>query len=137
MKALKMPTSIPEISNCLRAILLSTTIEDPSFPFDDSAEKVGEDLRLTYRYLDLRRESNPNSLFAIVHPAIRKYFDDQNFLEIETPMLFKSTPEGAREFWLQPSKRRKILRPTHLRSSINKCSWLRNQALLPARPLLP
>ena len=72
---------------------------------DDTAEKVGEDLRLTYRYLDLRRESNLNTL-KLRHRAsmaIREYFDKQDFLEIETPMLFKSTPEGAREF-LVPSR---------------------------------
>ena len=72
---------------------------------DDTADKVGEDLRLTYRYLDLRRESNLNTL-KLRHRAsmaIRKYFDRQDFLEIETPMLFKSTPEGAREF-LVPSR---------------------------------
>ncbi|NBU85870.1 MAG: aspartate--tRNA ligase, partial [Verrucomicrobia bacterium] len=77
----------------------------PPFPLDDSADKVGEDLRLTYRYLDLRRESNLNSL-KLRHRAsmaIREYFDDQDFLEIETPILFKSTPEGAREF-LVPSR---------------------------------
>ena len=72
---------------------------------DDTADKVGEDLRLTYRYLDLRRESNLNTL-KLRHRAsmaIREYFDKQDFLEIETPMLFKSTPEGAREF-LVPSR---------------------------------
>ena len=77
----------------------------PPFPLDESADKVGEDLRLTYRYLDLRRESNLNSL-KLRHRAsmaIREYFDDQDFLEIETPILFKSTPEGAREF-LVPSR---------------------------------
>ena len=77
----------------------------PPFPLDETADKVGEDLRLTYRYLDLRRESNLNSL-KLRHRAsmvIREYFDHQDFLEIETPILFKSTPEGAREF-LVPSR---------------------------------
>ena len=86
-------------------IIVHNQSKTPPFPLDDSADKVGEDLRLTYRYLDLRRESNLNSL-KLRHRAsmaIRKYFDDQNFLEIETPMLFKSTPEGAREF-LVPSR---------------------------------
>ena len=72
----------------------------PPFPLDETAEKVGEDLRLTYRYLDLRRESNLNSL-KLRHRAsmaIRKFFDDQNFLEIETPMLFKSTPKVPANF---------------------------------------
>ena len=86
-------------------IIVHNQSKTPPFPLDDSADKVGEDLRLTYRYLDLRRESNLNSL-KLRHRAsmaIRKYFDDQYFLEIETPMLFKSTPEGAREF-LVPSR---------------------------------
>ena len=86
-------------------IIVHNQSKTPPFPLDDSADKVGEDLRLTYRYLDLRRISNLNSL-KLRHRAsmaIRKYFDDQNFLEIETPMLFKSTPEGAREF-LVPSR---------------------------------
>ena len=86
-------------------IIVHNQSKTPPFPLDDSADKVGEDLRLTYRYLDLRRESNLNSL-KLRHRAsmaIRKYFDDQDFLEIETPILFKSTPEGAREF-LVPSR---------------------------------
>lgn len=86
-------------------IIVHNQSKTPPFPLDDSADKVGEDLRLTYRYLDLRRQSNINAL-KLRHQAslsIRRYFDDQNFLEIETPMLFKSTPEGAREF-LVPSR---------------------------------
>jgi aspartyl-tRNA synthetase len=86
-------------------IIVHNQSKTPPFPLDDSADKVGEDLRLTYRYLDLRRESNLNSL-KLRHRAsmaIREYFDDQDFLEIETPILFKSTPEGAREF-LVPSR---------------------------------
>ena len=86
-------------------ILVHNQSKTPPFPLDDTADKVGEDLRLTYRYLDLRRQSNLNAL-KLRHQAsmsIRKYFDNQDFLEIETPMLFKSTPEGAREF-LVPSR---------------------------------
>ncbi|MFP4069712.1 MAG: aspartate--tRNA ligase [Opitutales bacterium] len=77
----------------------------PPFPMDDSADKVGEDLRMTYRYLDLRRSSN-QKLLRLRHRtsrAIRDYMDEQSFTEVETPMLFKSTPEGAREF-LVPSR---------------------------------
>lgn len=75
------------------------------FPLDEKAEKVGEDLRLTYRYLDLRRKVNQNRL-RLRHRAsnvIRNYLDTKGFFEIETPALFKSTPEGAREF-LVPSR---------------------------------
>lgn len=76
------------------------------FPLEDEkAEKVNEDLRLTYRYLDLRRPTS-YGLLKLRHKtsqAVRHHLDDNGFLEIETPSLFKSTPEGAREF-LVPSR---------------------------------
>ncbi len=77
----------------------------PPFPMDDSADKVSEDLRMTYRYLDLRRATNTKMLKMrhATSRAIRNYLDDEAFIEVETPMLFKSTPEGAREF-LVPSR---------------------------------
>ncbi len=77
----------------------------PPFPMDDSADKVGEDLRMTHRYLDLRRATNLKMLKMrhATSRAIRDYMDGQGFLDVETPMLFKSTPEGAREF-LVPSR---------------------------------
>lgn len=87
------------------SIVVHNQSKTPPFPLDDSADKVGEDLRLSFRYLDLRRPSNLKTL-RLRHRAsmsIRKYFDNLDFLEIETPMLFKSTPEGAREF-LIPSR---------------------------------
>jgi len=77
----------------------------PPFPMDDSASKVSEDLRMTYRYLDLRRAANTQML-RMRHKtskAIRDYMDGEAFIEVETPILFKSTPEGAREF-LVPSR---------------------------------
>ena len=88
-----------------KGIVVHNQSKTPPFPLDDTADKVSEDLRLSYRYLDLRRQSNLHAL-KLRHRAshaIRQYFDGHGFLEVETPVLFKSTPEGAREF-LSPSR---------------------------------
>ncbi len=73
---------------------------------DDSPDfNVDEDIRLTYRYLDLRRYSMQQRLLQRhqIMKTIRRYLDDQDFVDIETPVLTKSTPEGARDY-LVPSR---------------------------------
>ncbi len=77
--------------------------ETPPFPLD--AEVANEDLRLAHRYLDLRRPRMARNIQARhrVVKTVRDYLDDKGFLEIETPILSKSTPEGARDF-LVPSR---------------------------------
>ncbi len=87
-------------------IVVENISQTPPFPMEDGkTEKVNEDLRLQYRYLDLRRPSMFGFLKTrhLAVQAARAHLSEQGFLEIETPYLFKSTPEGAREF-LVPSR---------------------------------
>lgn len=76
----------------------------PPFPIEDQID-TNEEIRLRYRYLDLRRRPMQKNLILRhkMYQIVRRYFDQNNFLEIETPFLMKSTPEGARDF-LVPSR---------------------------------
>jgi len=92
-----------EVEVQAESLTVLNVCETPPFPLDE--ETINEDLRLTYRYLDLRRPAMARNL-RLRHTAakaVRDYMDTQGFLEIETPLLFKSTPEGAREY-LVPSR---------------------------------
>lgn len=100
----KLPTGDIEVA--AESLIIHNISETPPFPLEDErAEKVSEDLRLQYRYLDLRRPAMYRNLLirSKAAKATRDYLDGEEFLEIETPCLFKSTPEGAREF-LVPSR---------------------------------
>src|SRR5690242_15031351 len=101
----KIPTGEVEIGVATLEVL--NMAEVLPFPVDDPevAAKVNEELRLQYRYLDLRRPEMARNLRlrSKVATATRVFMDEQGFLEVETPTLFKSTPEGAREF-LIPSR---------------------------------
>lgn len=98
----KIPTGTIEI----RAKELKVLSSSDPIPFSlDEDEKVNETIRLKYRYLDLRKKSMQDMLRlrSDVCKIVRNYLDDNGFLEIETPFLGKSTPEGARDY-LVPSR---------------------------------
>jgi len=87
-----------EVGECEVEVL--SIAEPPPFPLDERAPDVDETIRLRHRYLDLRRDEMQRNLRtrAEVNRAIRSAMDEQGFVEIETPMLIASTPEGARDF---------------------------------------
>ena len=101
-KNLEIPTGEIEVE--VKELRLLAKADTPPFEILDDC-KANEMLRLKYRYLDLRRPVM-QSMIATRHRVVkiaRDYFDEQGFLEIETPMLTKSTPEGARDY-LVPSR---------------------------------
>jgi aspartyl-tRNA synthetase len=93
-----------EIEVIAKELKILNVSKTPPFPIEDDAE-VAEETRLKYRYLDLRRPRLQRNLILRhqVAKEVRNYFDRLGFLEIETPMLTKSTPEGARDY-LVPSR---------------------------------
>jgi aspartyl-tRNA synthetase, bacterial type len=93
-----------EIEVYATQLTILNTSETPPFQLDGHIE-VGEDVRLRYRYLDLRRPEMLNNLRfrSDVTVAIRNFLSDKGFLEVETPMLTRATPEGARDY-LVPSR---------------------------------
>ena len=98
-----MPTGEVEVAAAELRVLNEAAA--PPFQIADEAALASDDLRLRYRYLDLRRPALQANLGLRhrVTMAVRRYFDAQGFWEIETPMLGKSTPEGARDY-LVPSR---------------------------------
>jgi aspartyl-tRNA synthetase len=97
-----LPTG--EVELAVESLELLADAETPPFQIDED-EPVGEELRLRYRYLDLRKESMRNMLILRhdVVRAIREHLSGEGFLEVETPILTRSTPEGARDY-LVPSR---------------------------------
>jgi aspartyl-tRNA synthetase len=93
-----------EIEVYASELTILNTSETPPFQLDEHIQ-VGEDVRLRYRYLDLRRKEMMNNLRfrSDVTIALRNFLSERGFLEIETPMLTRATPEGARDY-LVPSR---------------------------------
>ena len=98
----KIPTGEIEIDVCNIEILNQSLV--PPFTIEDETDG-GDELRMRYRYLDIRRKPVRKSL-ELRHKMLqqtRQYLDSENFMEVETPFLIKSTPEGARDF-IVPSR---------------------------------
>jgi aspartyl-tRNA synthetase len=93
----RLSTGAVELSDCQVEIL--SLAEAPPFQLNDRVE-IDEQVRLRYRYLDIRRDQMQSNLRlrARVNQALRRAMDDQGFCEVETPLLWAPTPEGAREF---------------------------------------
>lgn len=97
-----MPTG--EVEVIVDAFEILTASEIPPFEIEDDVD-ANEDLRLKYRYLDLRRPVLQKNFILRhkIYQTVHRYFDEHSFIEVETPVLMKSTPEGARDY-LVPSR---------------------------------
>ena len=93
-----------EIELLGREITVLNAAKTPPFPLDEYSD-VGEDVRLRYRFMDLRRPEMQQKLIlrSKITSSIRRHLEDQGFLDIETPILTRATPEGARDY-LVPSR---------------------------------
>ncbi len=93
----KIPTG--EIELFVNELQILNTSEVPPFTIEDDTDG-GDEIRMKYRYMDLRRNPVKNNLILRhrIGQEVRRYLDDIEFMEIETPYLIKSTPEGARDF---------------------------------------
>ncbi len=93
-----------EIEIVVDQLQIFSESETPPFPMDDFVD-TGEDIRLKYRYLDMRRPVMRRKFIfrSQAYQVVRNYFFDSGFIEVETPVLSKSTPEGARDY-LVPSR---------------------------------
>lgn len=106
MKRASVNTEIPTGSVEIKVSELRLLAASETTPFEIVRDSdVKEDLRLKYRYLDLRRPEMQEAIIlrSKIVKSVRDYFDENGFIEIETPILIKSTPEGARDY-LVPSR---------------------------------
>ena len=122
-----------------KSLEILNAAQTPPFPLDEH-HSVGEDVRLRYRFMDLRRPEMQQNLIARakITSSIRRYLDEQGFLDIETPILTRATPEGARDY-LVPSRTQPgafcIAPVPPAVQAVADGLWVRS--LLPNRALLP
>ncbi len=98
----ELPTG--EVDVLVQEISVLNRAETPPFPIEDEVS-ANEEIRLKYRYLDLRRPTLQKNLYIrnAMYQIVHRYFEELRFIEVETPFLMKSTPEGARDY-LVPSR---------------------------------